>query len=61
MADSAEMMENKLLKRFTGAACYKSTFQKECMTKYKTFPQVHGDLRAFYCIVCKKEVRVKLI
>jgi len=37
MADSAEMMENKLLKRFTGAACYKSTFQKECMTKYKTF------------------------
>ena len=44
-------------RKFTGAARYKSTFQKERTTKYKTFlRQVHGNLHAFYCTVCKKEV-----
>ena len=47
-------------RKFMGAAQYKSTFQKEWTTKYKTFlRQVHGNCHAFYCVVCKKEVSVK--
>ncbi|CAB4025763.1 methyltransferase 15 [Paramuricea clavata] len=47
-------------RKFTGAARYKSTFQNEWTVKYKTFLcQVHGNIHAFYCNVCKKEVSVK--
>jgi hypothetical protein len=46
--------------KFTGAARYKSTFQNEWTVKYKTFLcQVHDNIHAFYCNVCKKEVSMK--
>ena len=47
-------------RKFTGAARYKSNFQKEWTAKYKTFlREVPGNLHVFYCIVCKREVSVK--
>jgi hypothetical protein len=47
-------------RKFTGAARYKSTFQNEWTVKYNTFlRQVHANIHAFYCNVCKKEVSVK--